>query len=68
MSKLFQNLIKKTSAQLEEDLMEARRELFGLRIQNGMNKLKESSSLRKARRNVARLLTAIQMKKKKVVS
>ncbi len=42
---------------LREHITTARRELFGLRFQHATGELDNTSSLRKARRDVARALT-----------
>ena len=44
-------------AELREHIVTARRELFGLRFQHATGELDNTSSLRQARREVARALT-----------
>ena len=44
-------------AELREQIATARRELFGLRFQHATGELDNTSSLRRARRDVARALT-----------
>lgn len=44
-------------ATLLEELRVARRELFGLRFQHAMSELENTASLRRAKRDVARVLT-----------
>jgi len=46
-----------SDAQLREHITTARRELFGLRFQHATGELDNTSSLRNARRDVARALT-----------
>jgi large subunit ribosomal protein L29 len=46
-----------TDAELQEHLVTARRELFGLRFQHATGELDNTASLRKAKRDVARTLT-----------
>jgi large subunit ribosomal protein L29 len=46
-----------TDADLRDHIATARRELFGLRFQHATGELDNTSSLRQARREVARALT-----------
>jgi large subunit ribosomal protein L29 len=46
-----------SDAELREHITTARRELFGLRFQHATGELDDTSSLGKARRDVARALT-----------
>jgi large subunit ribosomal protein L29 len=46
-----------SDAELREHITTARRELFGLRFQHATGELDNTSSLRKARHDVARALT-----------
>ena len=46
-----------SDAELREHITTARRELFGLRFQHATGELDNTSSLRNARRDVARALT-----------
>jgi large subunit ribosomal protein L29 len=46
-----------SDTELREHIVTARRELFGLRFQHATGELDSTSSLRKARREVARALT-----------
>ena len=46
-----------SDTELREHIVTARRELFGLRFQHATGELDNTSSLRKARREVARALT-----------
>jgi large subunit ribosomal protein L29 len=49
-----------SEADLREHITTARRELFGLRFQHATGELDNTSSLRHARREVARALTIAQ--------
>jgi large subunit ribosomal protein L29 len=46
-----------TESELREHLLTARRELFGLRFQHATGELDNTAALRKAKKDVARLLT-----------
>jgi large subunit ribosomal protein L29 len=52
----------KTPAELAADLVELRREQFNLRMQRGTGQLTQTHQLRKVRRDIARLKTAISTK------
>ncbi|MFO0027711.1 MAG: 50S ribosomal protein L29 [Pseudomonadota bacterium] len=56
-------LRNKTPAELAADLVELRREQFNLRMQRGTGQLTQTHQLRKVRRDIARLKTAISTKK-----
>jgi large subunit ribosomal protein L29 len=43
--------------ELREHLLTARRELFGLRFQHATSELENTASLRRAKREIARVLT-----------
>ena len=57
------DLNKKTVAELSGDLVELRREQFNLRMQRGTGQLTQTHQLRKVRRDIARVKTAIAAKK-----
>jgi len=46
-----------TEAELREHLLNARRELFGLRFQHATGELDNTAGLRKAKKEVARVIT-----------
>jgi len=48
--------------ELVEELKEARREAFNLRLRNATGELESSSRLRSSRRDVARLLTVARQR------
>lgn len=56
-------LRNKTQTELAADLVELRREQFNLRMQRGTGQLTQTHQLRKVRRDIARLKTAISTKK-----
>ena len=52
----------KTPAQLQEELVAAKKELFNLRFQNATNQLDNTSSIKEVRKNIARIQTVITQK------
>lgn len=57
--KFVKELEGKSVAQLNEELVAAKKELFNLRFQNATNQLDNTSRIREVRRNIARIQTAI---------
>ncbi len=52
--------LKNTSvAELNAQLVEAKKELFNLRFQNATNQLENTARIREVRRNIARIQTVI---------
>jgi large subunit ribosomal protein L29 len=51
-----------TDADLRDHITEARRELFGLRFQHATGELDNTSSLRKAKQEIARALTVARQR------
>ena len=58
-NKYVEDLKAKTSAELAEELVAAKKELFNLRFQNATNQLDNTSRIKEVRRNIARIQTAI---------
>lgn len=52
----------KSVEELTEELVSAKKELFNLRFQNATNQLKNTAEITKARKNIARIQTAISSK------
>ena len=52
----------KTPAQLQEELVSAKKELFNLRFQNATNQLDNTSRIKEVRKNIARIQTVITQK------
>ncbi len=50
------------AAQLAEELVSAKKELFNLRFQNATNQLQNTSRIQEVRRNIARIQTLIRAK------
>jgi large subunit ribosomal protein L29 len=49
--------------ELEQRLVETRRELFNLRFQHATGQLENTGQLKEVRKNIARLLTVLNQKK-----
>ena len=50
------------AAQLAEELVSAKKELFNLRFQNATNQLQNTARIQEVRRNIARIQTLIRAK------
>ena len=61
-NKYVEELKAKTAAELNEELVAARKELFNLRFQNATNQLDNTSRIKEARKNIARIQTVITEK------
>jgi len=57
--RVVKDLNGKSVAQLNEELVAAKKELFNLRFQNATNQLDNTSRIKEVRRNIARIQTAI---------
>ena len=58
-NKYVEDLKAKTSAELNEELVAAKKELFNLRFQNATNQLENTSRIKEVRKNIARIQTLI---------
>ena len=58
----IEELNSKTVAELNNDLVEAKKELFNLRFQNATNQLENTSRIKDVRKNIARIQTVIAQK------
>ena len=56
----------KSSAELNEELVAAKKELFNLRFQNATNQLDNTSRIKEVRKNIARIQTVISRQGKSV--
>ncbi len=63
-NKYVEDLKAKTAAELETELVAAKKELFNLRFQNATNQLDNTSRIKEVRRNIARIQTVITQKSK----
>ena len=52
----------KSVAELNEELVAAKKELFNLRFQNATNQLDNTSRIKEVRKNIARIQTVIAQK------
>ena len=56
--------MNKSAAELGNDLVAAKKELFNLRFQNATNQLDNTSRIKEVRKNIARIQTVITEKSK----
>ena len=63
-NKFVEDLKAKSAAELNEELVAAKKELFNLRFQNATNPLDNTSRIKEVRRNIARIQTVITEKSK----
>ena len=61
-NKYVEDLRSKSAAELNEELVAAKKELFNLRFQNATNQLDNTSRIKEVRRNIARIQTIITEK------
>ena len=57
-----EDLKTKSAAELQEELVAAKKELFNLRFQNATNQLVNTGRIKEVRRNIARIQTLIAQK------
>jgi large subunit ribosomal protein L29 len=62
--KYLDNLNAKSVAELNQELITAKKELFNLRFQNATNQLENTGRIKEVRRNIARIQTIISAKSK----
>ncbi len=60
----LEELNSKSIAELKDELVTAKKELFNLRIQNSTNQLDNTSRIKEVRKNIARIQTVISQKEK----
>ena len=58
----LENLRTKSAAELNDELVAAKKELFNLRFQNATNQLENTGRIKEVRRNIARIQTVITQK------
>ncbi len=63
-TKYLETLRGKSAAELNEELVSAKKELFNLRFQNATNQLDNTARVGEVRRNIARIQTVIAEKAK----
>jgi len=61
-NKYVEELNKKNAAELNQELVAAKKELFNLRFQNATNQLDNTARIKDVRKNIARIQTVINAK------
>ena len=61
-NKFVEDLKAKSVAELNEELVAAKKELFNLRFQNATNQLDNTGRIKEVRKNIARIQTVITAK------
>ena len=62
-NKYVEDLKTKSAAELNDELVAAKKELFNLRFQNATNQLENTGRIKTVKRNIARIQTVIVEKK-----
>ncbi len=60
--KYLEELQSKSAAELSEELVSAKKELFNLRLQHATNQLDNTARINEVRKNIARIQTVITAK------
>ena len=58
-NKFVEDLKAKSVAELNDELVAAKKELFNLRFQNATNQLDNTSRIKEVKRNIARIKTVL---------
>ena len=61
-NKYVEELQRKDQAELNAELVSAKKELFNLRFQNATNQLDNTARIKEVRKNIARIQTVIAQK------
>ncbi len=61
-NEFVKELQNKSTDELNQALVDAKKELFNLRFQNATNQLENTSRIKEVRRNIARIQTVITKK------
>ena len=61
-NKYVEDLNARSAAELAQDLVAAKKELFNLRFQNATNQLDNTARIKEVRKNIARIQTVITKK------
>ena len=61
-NKYVEDLKAKSAAELNTELVAAKKELFNLRFQNATNQLDNTARIKEVRKNIARIQTVIAQK------
>lgn len=65
-SEYLKELRTQSAAQLQEQLVAAKKELFNLRFQNATNQLDNTARIKEVRKNIARIQTVMTQKAREV--
>ena len=63
-NKYVETLKSKSAAELKEELVSAKKELFNLRFQNATSQLDNTARIKEVRKNIARIQTVIAAQEK----
>ena len=63
MNNYVKDLREKSAAELSQELVAAKKELFNLRFQNATNQLDNTARIKEVRKNIARIQTVISANK-----
>ncbi len=63
-TKYVNDLRAKSTSELAEELVAAKKELFNLRFQNATNQLDNTSRIKEVRKNIARIQTVLAAQEK----
>ena len=63
-NKYVEDLRTKSDAELAQELVAAKKELFNLRFQNATNQLDNTARIKDVRKNISRIQTVITQKEK----
>ena len=61
-NEFIKELLEKSTEELNQELVNAKKELFNLRFQNATNQLENTSRIKEVRKNIARIQTVITAK------
>ena len=61
-NEFVKDLNTKSAAELNDELVAAKKELFNVRFQNATNQLDNTSRIKEVRKNIARIQTVIAQK------
>ena len=61
-NEFVKDLNTKSAAELNDELVAAKKELFNLRFQNATNQLDNTSRIKEVRKNIARIQTVMAQK------
>ena len=67
-NKYVEDLQTKSAAELNQELVAAKKELFNLRFQNATNQLDNTARIKEVRKNIARIQTVITQKSRALSS